>query len=469
MNSDLDISRRGALTLMAAGMAPLAKIPTAFAAEALSGSQGTILGNEAQIRAETIALRILRDPDVLALQDKLRAELATWPRGKAGDGAERIDLDVLQWTTGLILEELNYLQRSQPSFLIGTDTSPRRWFGHTFPGNGKAGDNPDAIYRSTVIDGSGRYEVTGKLDPSQPLIQMVFSISAGTMTHPVEVKVEPGSKPNPDAGILRITGTLNEGDLNIAPDGSFKIIVGGPTPKAGTPYLATEPVPSAFGCRQILLDWTTTPLRLSIRRLDPVAPRPLDMGQLKQAVLADLANYVRFWAKFPDVWLGGVPVNKAAAPAPREGGWGFIGGINFKLGPGEAALVTNHPGKAKYMGFQLADPWMIGPDNGRRQSCLNLSQSTPDADGRYTYIISPVDPGVANWLDTCGMDEGLGLMRWQGFPGGANDNSGLFQDFRIVKLSEVAKLQGIARVTPEQRSNQLAARQESYFSRFRAV
>jgi hypothetical protein len=468
MTDNLDISRRSALALLSASMVPLARIPSAAAATAALTPGATILGNEAQISAEKIALRMLQDPDVLALQDTLKAELATWPRGRDGDGAERIDLDVLQWTAGLILDELNYLQREQPSFVIGTDTSPRRWFGHTFPGNGKAGDNPDAIYRTTVVDGRGRYEVTGKVDPSKPIVQLVFSLSAGTMTHPVEVKNE-GGKPNPDAGIMKITGTLDEGDLRIAPDGSFRILVGGPKPEDGTPYLATEPTACSFGCRQMLLDWTTPPLRLSIRRLDPVAPKPLDMAALKQAVLADLAGFVRFWAKFADVWLGGVPTNKAAPPAPRDGGWGFIGGVNFKLAPGEAALVTTHPGKAKYMGFQLTDSWMIGPDNGRRQCCLNLAQSAPDADGRFTYIISPVDPGVANWLDSCGMNEGLGLIRWQGFPGAATDNSGLFHDFRIIKLSEVAGLKGVARVTPEQRSRQLAARRESYFSRFRAV
>lgn len=471
MTANLDVSRRAALALVSAGMmAPLGRIPAALAAVTLPASGNTILGNEAQISAEKIALRLLRDPDVLALRDKLKAELATWPRGRDGDGAQRIDLVVLQWTTGLIIDELKYLEQEQPSFVLGTDTSPRQWFGHSFPGTGKAGDNPDAIYRTTVVDGRGRYEVTGQVDMTKPLIQLVFSISAGTMTHPVEVKVEPGSKPNPDAGIMKIMGTLNEGDLRIAPDGSFRIIVGGPKPDSGEPHLPTEPMPCSFGCRQMLLDWTTTPLRLSIRRLDANAPKPVDMAALKQAVLADLEGFVRFWAKFPDVWLGGVAVNQSVAPAAREGGWGFIGGVNFRLEPGEAGLVTVHPGKAKYMGFQLADPWLIGPDNGRRQSCLNLAQSAPDADGRFTYVISPVDPGVANWLDTCGMNEGFGLMRWQGFPDGAGtDNSGLFHDFRIIRLSEADALKNVARVTPEQRSRQLAAREESYFSRFRAV
>jgi hypothetical protein len=45
----------------------------------------------------------------------------------------------------------------------------------------------------------------------------------------------------------------------------------------------------------------------------------------------------------------------------------------------------------------------------------------------------------------------------------------LFHGFRIAKLSEIAALESIARVTPEQRSRQLADRREAYFSRFAAV
>lgn len=426
----------------------------------------TILGNKAQIAAEKATLQLLHDPDIVALQEELRAELAKTPRGREGEGAERLETAIRQWTVSVIIDEANYVQCEQPAFVLGTDTTPRRWFGHTFPGTGKAGDNPDAIYRTTVIDGRGVYEVTGQIDLSKPVVQLLFSIAGGTMTHPAKVENTSG-QPNPDAGIMSVLGMLDENDLNIASDGSFRVIVGGE--KIEGNYLPTKPVPCGFGCRQMLMDWTTTPLRLTLKRLDKQDPRQLDLGKLKEVVLADLANVVRFWAGFPDVWLGGVAVNSVAEPAPREGGWGFIGGVHFKLAPGEAAVVTMHPGEAAYMGFQLTDPWMVAPDNGRNQSCLNRSQSVPDADGRYTYVIAPVDPGVANWLDTCGMNEGLGLMRWQGFPGGAKDNSGLFHGFRIVKLSEIDDLEGIVRVTPEERSIQLAARQESYFSRFRAV
>ena len=112
----------------------------------------TILGNEAQISSEKIALQLLQDPDIIAVRNALRAELANMPRGREGDSADRLDLDILQWTASTIIDEVNYVLRERPAFVLGTDTTPRRWFGHLFPGACKGGDNPDAIYRSTVID-----------------------------------------------------------------------------------------------------------------------------------------------------------------------------------------------------------------------------------------------------------------------------------------------------------------------------
>lgn len=426
----------------------------------------TILGNDAQIDAEKAALQLLHDSDVRALLAELKTELSTTARAASGDGADRLDNALLQWTTALIIDEANYVRRAHPAFTLGTDTTPRRWFGHTFPGNGKSGDNPDALYRTTVLDGTGTYEVTGKIDTSRPLVQLLFTIAGGTMTHPIKIEAAAGQS-NPDAGIMSMLGMLNERQLNISADGTFKLTVGG-EPGSGV-HLPTKPVPCSFGCRQMVLDWDTKPMELTLTRLDRQEAKPLDMAELKQAVLTDLANVVRFWAGFADVWLGGVARNSVAQPAPREGGWGYIGGLNFSLEPGEAAVVTLHPGDAAYMGFQLTDPWMLAPDNARRQSSLNLRQSTPDADGRYTYVISPVDPGIANWLDTAGLQDGMGFMRWQGFPEVSSDNAGLFHDFRVMPLTELDSLEGVARITPAERAQRLAARTRSYYSRFAAI
>lgn len=459
-------SRRDALRLAVAGAASAWAAPHALAAEPL-GMAPTILGNAAQIDAERIVLKLLADADVEALRATLRDELAGWPRAKEPEGEAKLDRALLLWTSALIFAQYSYVRRDNPAFIIGSDDTPRTWFGHTLEGNGIAGDNPDAIYRSAVLDGNHTYEILGRIDPARPSAQLYFSISTGTMTRPAKVEQTTSGKPNPDAGIITMLGDIADKDLQIAADGTFRIVVGGP--KGHGNHLPTKPVPLSLGLRQIVNDWTTPPVRLSIRRLDGPPPRPFDHSELKRMVLDDLGGFVRFWARYPDVYLGGIAPNAIVPPAVRAGGWGFIGAFNFRIDPGEAVVVKLHPGQAKYMGFQLVDPWMISPDSARRQGCLNLSQSVPDADGRFTYVVSPVDPGVANWLDTCELNSGFGLMRWQNFPASVSDNAGLLHDFRVVKLSEVANLTGVSRITPEQRARSLAARKHAYMSRFRTV
>ena len=67
----------------------------------------TILGHPDQIEAEQIVLGLLNDPEIITVQNKLKAELAGMKRGQQGDGAARIDIVIRQWTTSLMLDELN--------------------------------------------------------------------------------------------------------------------------------------------------------------------------------------------------------------------------------------------------------------------------------------------------------------------------------------------------------------------------
>jgi hypothetical protein len=257
---------------------------------------------------------------------------------------------------------------------------------------------------------------------------------------------------------------ITDRDLTIAPNGSFRITLGGEG--AGSNHVATAPGPITIGIRDTLSDWSQRPTRLTLRRVDGQPAAPFSQAELRRRVLAKLGGYVRFWAAFGDSWFGGLEPNSFAAPIPRDGGWGFVAGVRYKLEPGEAILVTTDRGEARYTGFQVIDPWMIAPDARRHQASLNLSQSTPNADGSFTYVISPTDPGVANWLDTGGLHEGFAIIRWQGFPPGATKD-GLFRDFRLIKISELSALPALPRVTPAQRQARLKARAAGYVSRLR--
>ena len=97
------------------------------------------------------------------------------------------------------------------------------------------------------------------------------------------------------------------------------------------------------------------------------------------------------------------------------------------------------PGDAAYTGFQIIDPWMIAPDAKKYQVCLNSTQASRNADGTCTYVISMTDPGIANWLDTAGLHQGLAIMRWQAVGKGTAKEK-LVREFRVIKHADLAKL-----------------------------
>jgi hypothetical protein len=253
--------------------------------------------------------------------------------------------------------------------------------------------------------------------------------------------------------------------LVAAPDGSFRITIGGEPDGPNHMAIPASGVVSV-GARDVLADWRLRPTRLKLRRLDKVAPQPWGFDQVKALVLQDLEGYIGFWAHFPDIWMGAPKPNAHAEPQGRPGGWGFVAGLNYHLGPGEGLLVTLSPGRAQYTGFQINDPWMIAPDARTRQVCLNKSQVVPNADGTVTYVIAKTDPGAANWLDTAGLDDGLAIMRWQQVPADMT-NAGLIRDFRVVKLADLAAMPGLPRVTPDERRTRIAARGPAYNTRVR--
>ena len=107
---------------------------------------------------------------------------------------------------------------------------------------------------------------------------------------------------------------------------------------------------------------------------------------------------------------------------------------------------------------------MIAPNAKKHQVCLSSAQALRNADGTQTYVISVHDPGVANWLDTAGLHQGLGIMRWQAVPKDLT-NQGLVRDFRLIKHAHLVKMTELARVTPAERKAILDRRARGYANR----
>ena len=71
-----------------------------------------------------------------------------------------------------------------------------------------------------------------------------------------------------------------------------------------------------------------------------------------------------------------------------------------------------------------------------RTSSLNPAQSIPNADGSYTFVLSLRDPGVHNWIDPCGLGEGILTLRMAEFPEG-RPREDLSAKSRVVPLASL--------------------------------
>jgi len=80
-------------------------------------------------------------------------------------------------------------------------------------------------------------------------------------------------------------------------------------------------------------------------------------------------------------------------------------------------------------------------------------------------VISPVDPGVANWIDSDGLREAILTLRMAEFDaGGPREDLGARG--RVVKLDRLdAEVPHLPRVSEQQRATQLAQRREAYLRR----
>jgi hypothetical protein len=86
---------------------------------------------------------------------------------------------------------------------------------------------------------------------------------------------------------------------------------------------------------------------------------------------------------------------------------------HYALTEDEAMIVTVPVSECAYQAIQIGSRWYVSTDYEHHQTALNKSQSRADPDGRFRYVISERNPGVANWLELCGHPQGVMMLRWQ--------------------------------------------------------
>ena len=273
---------------------------------------------------------------------------------------------------------------------------------------------PDHHYFSAQIDGRGEYRISGQRGNT---VDYCFEMLSGLV--------------GDDGVIGQRIDALEAGSMHFDADGRYELFVGG-APRTINWLKAGTEARTIF-VRQTANDWRTeqaTPMlieRLDVADGEPpfARPTPGAVQALYQQAGKAMLDQIRFLNEFSLNWAKILPVNELPTPTvgPADAGY-FPGQFNtkcrFSIASDEALIITMEPSTALYQSLTLGNPhWFNNIHPRSLHSSLNAAQSKLSNDGRYRYVISAKDPGVANWLDTGGHTQGFLFVRYQRVSGNA--------------------------------------------------
>nr|WP_090277774.1 DUF1214 domain-containing protein [Mycolicibacterium komanii]CRL72732.1 hypothetical protein CPGR_02963 [Mycolicibacterium komanii] len=261
----------------------------------------------------------------------------------------------------------------------------------------QGGPNPDYVYLSAEVDGSGVYELTGR---------------RGTVRF-VEVTQQAPGMMKSLQGVERqmkfqaITHDLD--DLTIAEDGTFRVIMSVVRPEGyDGDWWPLNPEVGKLLMRKCACDWNTEiDAQVAINRLDDggedmspaeIARRFSELGDWIKGMIdfdMELVRYYREHHGF-NVLLRSQWIQQGGGLATKQA---YYDGIH-QIADDEALVVEFPvPADCYYWQILVADDRFSTVDWVNRQSSLNDTQARIDPDGWFRGVVSKRDPGVHNWLD----------------------------------------------------------------------
>ncbi len=260
-------------------------------------------------------------------------------------------------------------------------------------------DNPDAIYFNAYLTEGATYEVSGVRGTAADLSFQIMDGNYSADGAPTSIAAF-------DDRELALHGG------HCAADGSFSWKFG---PELGLKKGATLIV------REVFNDWNTEERgTIRIQRLDTAGqPRPafeMDKVAKRYDVAAKmLVGKIKTWFAFPEWFTYKEPVNTLTTPQSTPGGlasqFSSIG--HYDLTDDQALIVTVPVSECAYQAIQIGSKWYVSTDYEHYQTSLTQAQSQADPDGKFRYVISERNPGIANWLELTGHPKGVMMLRWQ--------------------------------------------------------
>jgi hypothetical protein len=262
-------------------------------------------------------------------------------------------------------------------------------------------DNPDNHYFNAQISGKYEYRIRGKRNTIHYIGFFTQNGNYGT------------------TGGMTPCGKLDHSELKMDNDGTFEIILS-KIPK-GKNWLKIEDETGLVIVRQTFLNsQNEIPAELVIENLNgqhapgSLTPAIVDEG-LKTASLF-VAGASLLFAR----WARGFQRHTNQLPQFDPDTSNAAGGdasivyyhSHWKLGDDEALVIEVKPPDCDSWNFQLNNYWMESLDYRYFTICINKATAHYRSDESVKVIVSHRDPGLPNWINTCGHHEGTMCWRW---------------------------------------------------------
>lgn len=326
-----------------------------------------------------------------------------------------------------------------------------RYFG---PERKQGGDNTDALYVGAPINGTDTYRLFGNRGSSA-----YFAITV----------LENGATPW-GGGVV---GALFGPDIETDADGNFEVVIS-PEPHAGN-WIKSSPDTWRVTIRQFFADWENEePMTARIDRLgdDVTPPTPLTAEGLS-AGLERAVEWVdwslNYWADTIDKWKARRNEFLSFGEVEKEKMDFTPGGVPmityWQVPHDEALILRVMPPHSDYWACEFGNYWWTTMDYHRNHlSNTNQHYASLEDNGELIVVIAHDDPGLPNWLDPAGHDQGYVTFRWIGA-----DHSPRPECVQ-VKASELLDHlpAGVKRISKAERVEQLKGRWAGVCKRFRA-
>lgn len=263
-------------------------------------------------------------------------------------------------------------------------------------------DNPDNNYWNCTIAGGNDYRITGTRGGAP-------YISFGTKANRYAID-----------GTMASTGELLSSDLKVEADGTFEIIVS--QKRHNGNWLPIQNDSTMIIIRETFLDRPNeTPATYKIERINgPKVPAPLTAQQIDTALRSTAAFVNGTATKFADWSVHFREIGFNALPKIDQSLLLSAGGDPaifyyhgyWEVKADEALVIETEVPECPFWNFELCNWWFESLDYRYLPVHINKHTAKYNKDGSCTIVIAARDVGVGNWIDTCGHDNGIMLLRW---------------------------------------------------------